>query len=107
MAKLYVTEFVGAGRYYGSAIPVAHTGSWTENAASPMSIGASAVFSSTFSVNSSLIRLHADSICSILVGKSTANGGGTVTANNARMTANQTEYYEVVPGQVISVITNS
>jgi len=103
MAKLYVTEYSGAGRYYGSAIPVADTGVWTENANSPMGVSASATVSASFGTNTKLIRVETDAICSIVISPTGANA----TANNARMAANQTEYYYVESGHYISVITNS
>ena len=106
MAKLYVTEFTGAGRYYGG-VPLAYAGGWAENAGSPITYTATAGFSSTFAVNTTLIRIHTDSICSILIGKATANGGATVTASNARLVAGQTEYFEVPNGWVVSAITNT
>ena len=105
MAKFYVTEFTGAGRYYGSAIPVGYAGKWTENAGSPVGIGSGASLSSTFNATTNLIRLETDAICSFLIGSST---GTTVTASNARMAANTVEYFEVPPGTtfVVQVITN-
>lgn len=106
MAKLYVTEFTSPGRYYGGA-QCAFAGGWAENASSPISYTGTAGFSATFAVNTTLIRVHTDSICSVLVGKATANGGGTVTTSNARMVAGQTEYYEVPSGYVISAIVNT
>ena len=102
MAKLYLTEYVGAGRYYGGAIPVADTGGWKENAASPMTIN-TALNSSVFSTNTHLVRVHTDAICSIIIGATPL----TASTSNARMAANQTEYYNVEPGQVLSVIANT
>ena len=103
MAKLYLTEYVGAGRYYGGSVPVADVGGWKENAASPMTVSSGAVGSSIFSTNTHLIRVHTDAIASIIVGPSPL----TATANNARLAANQTEYYYVEPGQILSVIANT
>lgn len=103
MSKLYVEEFPGAGRYQGSSVPVADTGVWTENANSPMTVAASATVSASFGTNTKLIRVHTDAICSIVISPTGANA----TANNARMAANQTEYYYVEAGHYISVITNS
>lgn len=101
MAKLYVTEFVTAGRDPGSGVPVGHGGSWLENPASPIAIGGGALNSASFGTNTSLIRVNCDAVCSIVIGTSPS-----ATINNARMAANQTEYFAVVPGQQISVISN-
>lgn len=102
MAKLYLTEFAGPGMYGGGIVPVGYVGVWTENANSPMGITASATTSAVFATNTSLVRVHVDATCSIKIGVT-----ATATANNARMIQNQTEYFQVTPGQVISVITNS
>jgi hypothetical protein len=103
MSKLYVTEFAGAGRYYGGSVPVADTGTWIENANSPITISGSSAASAAFGKNTQLIRVHTDAICSILV----TVAGSAATASNARMAANQTEYFAVIPGQTITVISNS
>lgn len=102
MAFLYVTEFVTTGRDSAAGVPVGHGGSWRENPASPISIGGSNAESTAFGPNTSLIRVHTDAICSILVGVSPA-----ATTGNARMAANQTEYFAVQGGQQISVISNT
>lgn len=101
MALLYLTEHTAAGRYGGGVIPVADTGNWVENASSPLSIGG-AVASAPFGPNTTLIRVHVDAICSILI----TTAGSLATTSNARMAANQTEYWYVRPGQILSVISN-
>lgn len=62
--------------------------------------------SAAFDQRTTLIRVHTDAICSVLVGPA-----ATVTATTAsgRMAANQTEYRSVVPGNsvAISVIANT
>lgn len=54
-----------------------------------------------FSDNTQYIRVNCDAICSIAIGPS-----AVATTNNMRLAANQTEYFQVRPGQVISVISN-
>lgn len=50
------------------------------------------------------VRLHADAICSVAFGTSP-----TASATNARMAANQTEYFAVAANtnQTVAVITNT
>ncbi len=102
MAKLYLTEHTASGRYAGSAIPVADTANWVENANSPLNIGG-ALTSAPFGPNTTLIRVHCDAICSVLI----TTAGTLATTSNARMAANQTEYWYVRPGQILSVIANT
>lgn len=101
MALLYVTEFVTAGRDPGSGVPVGHGGSWKENSASPITIGGGAAQSTAFGTYTTLIRVHCDGPCSILIGTSPS-----ATTSNARMASGQTEYFAVQGGQQISVISN-
>jgi hypothetical protein len=104
MAKLYITEFVGPGVAHGGVVPVGNAGSWHENASSPLNVTATSTVSVTFGVNTSLVRLHTDSTCSVFI---TAQVTATATANNARMIQNQTEYYAVSGGQAVAVIVNT
>ena len=52
------------------------------------------------------VRLHTDAICSVLFGPF---GSTTATATNARMAANQTEYFGVPQNAswTVAVITNT
>lgn len=102
MALLYVTEFVTAGRYGGGVVPSADAGSWVENGMSPITIAASPAQSAPFGPNTTLVRVHADSICSVLISVT----GTHATTSNARWAASQTEYFYVRPGQILSVIAN-
>jgi hypothetical protein len=69
----------------------------------PLAIGASAAPSQPFNARTRIVRLHTDAICSIAIGPP----GVVATAQNQRMAANQTEYKMVIPGYVVSVITNT
>lgn len=100
MAVLYVTEFQYIGRQGGSDVqlPLAPAQVFNNNVA----IGAQAQ-SNAFGSKTNLIRVHADAICSVAV-------GGTnpiATAADARFAANQTEYFFVIPGHKLSVISNT
>jgi hypothetical protein len=69
----------------------------------PLTIGA-AVQSAAFAPATRFVRLHCDAICSILFGTNP-----TATIANARMAANQTEFFGVQPGAglKLSVIANT
>lgn len=100
MATLYVTEFKTIALYFnGIAAQMAQT---PEVTTQTVSIGGSTAQSSAFNANTSVIRVHTDAICSILIGSNP-----TATAGKGRMAANQTEYFGVNPGDKIAVITNS
>jgi len=99
MAKLYVTEFrnVGAATemfLLPLAPPVVDQ--------TPVAIGVGSVQSAAFNAGTRFVRLHADAICSIAFG-----ADPTATANNARLAANQTEYFAVSPDHKVAVITNT
>jgi hypothetical protein len=102
MGKAYITEFVGPGVAHGGVIPVGNAGSWRENAASPVTFTSSTTSSVAFGTNTQLVRVNVDATCSINIGVTV-----TATVNNARMSQGQTEYYTVVPGQVIAIIANT
>ena len=99
MATLYITEFNaiggGSGFIVGAALqpPVAEQ---------TVAIGGASVASSAFTANTLFVRLHTDAICSIEFGATPV-----ATATTARMAANQTEYFNVVAGQKVAVITNT
>lgn len=98
MAFLYITEYQkysGSGTNFQAALEpeqanqrVVNTGATTQSTA--------------FGKNTYLIRVHADSICSIEVG-----ANPTATTSSKRLAANQTEYFAVLPGQVLAVILNT
>lgn len=56
---------------------------------------------SVFNPSTQLIRVHADAICSIVIGT-----GPAATTANKRLAANQTEFFGVGFGQTIAVISN-
>lgn len=71
-------------------------------ASQTVSITASSLQSSGFNVYTRMIRVHVDATCSIEIGESP-----TATASSLRMVANSTEYFGVVPGHKLAVITNA
>lgn len=99
MATLYVAEFGGTNNDHGRGGSAAQSPPITEQT---VSIGGASTPSSAFSAGTTLIRVHTDAICSIKIGSNP-----TASATTARMTAGQTEYYGVRPGDKIAVITNT
>ena len=103
MAALYISEYPDLPGAYATYTPqVVRDPPIVEQL--PLLIGATATVSSAFNARTRIVRLHCDVVCSILIGPA---GSTFATANNARMAANQTEYRMIVPGYVVSVITNS
>lgn len=98
MATLYVSEF---GRVGGSSI--AQIVSGKPLASQTVAIGGtSAASSNGFSNGTGIIRVHTDAICSIAIGTSPE-----AVTSAMRMAADQTEYFEVAPGDKIAVIANT
>jgi len=67
-----------------------------------VAIGAGSVQSSAFNAITKIIGVHTDAICSIEIG-----ADPTATANSRRLAAGSTEYFEIIPGHKIAVITNT
>lgn len=102
MAVLYVAEFNAGGGTSNFPLSAAQQ---TPTAEQVVGISASsAQTTNAFANTTTLVRLNTDSICSIKFGTNP-----TATANNARMAANQTEYFSIPPnsGWKVAVITNS
>jgi hypothetical protein len=105
MATLYVEEFSAIGEasnLTGPALSTAQAGKFPSLTGQTVSIGGGSVQSSAFNAATTLIRVHTDVICSVLIG---SNPTALTTRN--RMAANQTEYFGVRPGDKIAVISNS
>jgi hypothetical protein len=105
MAKLYVTEYHDLPQAFSNASPQLVREPPTVDQ-TPVAIGATAVQSAPFQTSTRVIRLHADSVCSVLIGPPATT---TATANSQRLAANQTEYKMVIDGagHCVSVITNT
>lgn len=101
MATVYITEFAGIGRSQvgGSYMSVPITPAVANQT---VGIGANTQ-SAAFSASTVLIRVHADSICSIAVGGTNP----AATTSIARFGAGQTEYFGVTAGDKLAVIANS
>src|SRR3974390_49321 len=105
MPSLYITEYSKISRG-GVGKTAAQAPQEPPIAEQKLSIGATAVLSSTFSTYTRLLRIHADAPCSVLLG-----GAGVVaTANSERLAAGVSEFKGVPDKGVVtnlSVITNS
>lgn len=100
MADLYIAEFEGTGAVHG----VDGVASMPPLAEQKIAIGGSSTESAAFNTNTSVIRVHADAICSIAIANT---GTATATAAKMRLAADQTEYFKVKPGAKLAVITNT
>ena len=103
MTKLYVTEYQDLPSGYAIATPQLVREPCLVDQ-TPLTIGATSIASPAFNAMTKIVRLHADSICSVIIGPPT---GLTATANNQRFAANQTEYKFVAPGCAVAVIQNT
>lgn len=99
MATVYVSEYPDLHPYLGGISPMVVEPALVEQT---VAIAAGSTQSNAFGARTSVIRVHTDAVCSILVGDNP-----TATATNKRLAANQTEYFRVAAGHKIAVITNS
>lgn len=89
MAFTYITEFAKFGRDLGGyGGPVGEQPPLAEQKL--VNTGGS-VASAAFNVKTRLVRVHTDSICSVLFG----TGTPAAAVTNARMAANTTEYFMI------------
>lgn len=100
MAKVYITEYQSAQIWMGQGVSIAMGPELVNQ--SPITSSGSSQSSSAFGANTNMIRVHTDGIISISIGTSP-----TASTSTARMAANQTEYFGVVPGHKLALITNT
>lgn len=100
MATLYITEYATSGWTTAAGLPCGQEPGFDQ---APVGIGAAAS-SLPFQATTRFVRLHCDTICSVKFGPA---GATTAATTNKRLNANQTEYFGVVGGQVVSVILNT
>jgi len=96
-ATLYIEEFSQPRVVYYQAASTPGVAKQT------VAISGSSTQSAAFSGYTVLIRVHADSICSVEIG----GASPTATTTSMRMTAGQTEYFIVNPGDKLAVISNT
>lgn len=99
MATLYVAEFSNLAPAGSEFAQIVGTPPLAEQT---VTIGSGSLSSNAFASFTRMIRVHADSICSIAFGPSP-----TATTTNMRLAANTTEYFGVNPGTKIAVISNT
>ena len=99
MSILYIAEFNFIGGGGNHPIQGAFVPPITEQT---VSIGGGSTSSNAFSANTTMVRICSDATCSIAFGASPTAG-----TTNMRLAANQTEYFTVIPGQKVAVITNT
>lgn len=97
MATLYVTEYRGLSSQASEPAQAVHGAPTAEQA---IAIPGTAAALNT---NTRIVRLHTDAICSVRI----SSVGAVATTSSARMIAGQTEYFGVVPGDVVTVVANT
>jgi len=100
MALLYISEYADSG-FISGAVAVGKepsTGNQT------IVVGAGSLQSTAFKSNTRLVRIHNDSTspCAYRFGTNP-----TAVVGDARMAANQTEYFQVMPGDKVAVIATT
>ncbi len=103
MAKVYITEHTKPSIFSGQLLPVVRM---PPLATQTVAIGGSTAPSNAFNAKTFMVAIHTDAICSIEF-SATPGAATAATANSKRMAAGTTEYFEVAPGDKVSVITNS
>lgn len=98
MATLYISEYTSSGFASGQVIPTGLEPAITNQT---LAIGAGSVASAPFNAATRFVRLHTDAICSVKFGASPV-----AAATNARLAANQTEFFSVANGLAVAVISN-
>lgn len=99
MAKLYITEFKDYQRDGAVGMGLAKLPAITTQV---LTISGSNAKSAALNANTRFVRVHTDAICHI-----TAGDDPTATTGDARLAADQTEYFGVVPGQKLAVIAGT
>ncbi len=100
MAFAYITEYLR--RPKDGVDKVLPAGQEPALAVQKIAIGAGSVQSAPFNARTTFVRVNVDAICSFQFG-----ANPTATANDARMSADATEYFGVTPGHRMAVITNT
>lgn len=99
MATFYIAEYDRLGVDYRGLV---QAGQEPAIATQTVAIGGTSTQSAAFNARTKFIRVHCDAICSVSFGTSP-----TATTSTPRLAANQTEFFGVVPGHKVAVITNT
>ncbi len=100
MATLYVSEFPGVLPDGNGNVPQAVQ--MPPLAEQTVAISGTHAESNAFDARTAIVRVIADSVCSI-----TVDAAPVATTGMLRMAADSPEYFKVAPGQKISVIANT
>lgn len=95
-ATLYLTEFKNSPPVTYQAAPM------PANVEQTVAVGGGSLQSAAFAWNTILIRVQCDVTCNITVGSNP-----TATTSTLRLTAGQTEYFQVKAGDKIAVIAGT
>lgn len=96
---VYITEYAGMGHQNGVANAAAKEPALANHT---RTVSGTSAQSAAFNAAARVIRVHTSEICSIVIG-----ANPTATTSDARMAANQTEYFSVEPGHKLAAITNT
>jgi hypothetical protein len=99
MAQVYISEYAAVPVISGIGVPIGQ-----EPPILTQSLPLAAGQSNAFSPRTRFIRFHTDAILSYKFGVQDAV---TPTVNSSRMAANTTEFFGVVPGQVVAFVANT
>lgn len=100
MASLYITEY--ARQPFDSNGQRVPAGEEPALAIQKVTVGVASAQSAAFNAATKFVRLHTDVICSVIFA-----ADPTATASHSRMAANSTEFFGVVAGHKVAVITNT
>jgi len=100
MATLYIAESVGINAdRNGFVPPIMQMPPLVEQT---VTVSGSSTQSSAFGLNTTMVRVISDSVCSVAVGTNP-----TATTTTTRLAADSAEYFRVAAGHKIAVIANT
>lgn len=100
MATLFITEYSGLGSGPSQVVQGKKIASYT------LALSTTPAYSTRpFDPATNIVRLHTDAICSVAIVASTTATAAAIT--DPRMAADNTEYFGVPNGHVVSAISNS
>jgi hypothetical protein len=103
---LYIAEFPSVAQGIGRGAGVVPVVAMPPIEEQVVAISGTANPSKPVSGGTNLIRVNTDTTCSIAI-SGPNNPAAVATTANARLPANQTEYFSVAPGSIVSVIANT
>ena len=99
MSKLYISEYSKVLTYGNKGIPVPIEPATEQT---PVTISGTSAQGAAFAADTLIVRIHSDVVCSILF-----SANPTADVNDKRMSAGDTEYFAVSPGDKVAVISNT